>query len=232
MPPRSLTMGKLGGDRPRTARRTAKVSFASGLGFALFVVIWGCGSTPPGQPTTPAAPANPGSAFDRDWGERQLSRVPAVVRLPEASAWHASASGTFTLLEHRATESRLALRVWLAPRLVRPEACEADARLVRPSLPGGDASGVVEARRIDAPAGFDVRLVVGVEPRAGGVHGYALAIGAGTSRCYVAAYETESSGERAAERVAERLAVVVSGVLETLRVPNAEGRVPPPPRVE
>jgi hypothetical protein len=158
--------------------------------------------------------------------------VPAIVRLPEASAWHASASGSFTLLEHRATESRLALRVWLAPRLVRPEACEADARLVRPSLPGGDASGVVEARTIGAPAGFDVHLVVGVEPRAGGVHGYALAIGAGTSRCYVAAYETQGSGERAAERVAERLAVVVSGVLETLRVPNAEVRVQPPPRVE
>ena len=230
-------MGKLGRDRRWTRCRTylRRVNWlrSVSLGFGLSSAIWGCGSAPARQPPRPAAAhADPAPVFDRDWGERDLSRVPAIVRLPDAGAWHASASGTFTLLEHHATQSRLALRVWLAPRLVRPEACEADARLVRPSLPGGDVSGVVEARRLEAPAGFDVRLVVGVEPRAGGVHGYALAIGAGTSRCYLAAYETESSGELAAERVAERLAVVVSGVLETLRVPNAAGRVPPPPRVE
>jgi hypothetical protein len=171
-------------------------------------------------------------AFDRTWGKRELSRLPAVVTLPDASAWHASTSGSFTVLEHRATHSRLALRVTLASRLVRPEQCEADARLARPSLPGADASGVVERRRLPAPSGFDVRLQVGVEPKRDGVYGYALAVGAATSRCYVAAYETESHGEHAAESVADRLAVVVSGVLETMRLSNAEERVPPPPGVE
>jgi hypothetical protein len=154
------------------------------------------------------------------------------VSLPDASAWHATTSGTFTLLEHAATQSSLALRVTLAPRLVRPEQCEAEARLARPRLPGGDASSVVERRTIGAPAGFDVRLLVGVEPSPRGVHGYAFAVGAATSRCYVAAYETASDGEHAAEIVGERLAVVVSGVLETLRVPGAEGRVQLPPGVE
>jgi hypothetical protein len=226
---RSLTMGKLGRERRRTAHFLSALPGA----LALCALIWGCGSTPPSKVAAKPAPATaPADVFDRDWGERDLPRVPAVVRLPDARGWHASASGTFTLLEHRATESRLVLRVWLAPRLVRPERCEADARLARPNLPGGEATGVVEERRLAAPAGFDVRLVVGVEPSGGGVHGYALAVGAATNRCYVAAYETDSAGERADQRVAERLAVVVSGVLETLRVPSAESRALPPPGVE
>jgi hypothetical protein len=156
-------------------------------------------------------------------------QVPVRVRLPDARAWHAATSGSFTVLEHAPTQSWLTLRVWLAPRLVRPEACEAEARLARPSLPvNGDATAIVEQRRIGAPEGFDVRLVVGVEPSATGVRGWALAVGAGTSRCYVGLYETTGAGPRAAVEVADRLALAVSGILETMNVPNADRRVSPP----
>ncbi len=230
MPPLTLTMGKL-----VHARRGTRVFGSNGCVLALFAL--GCGGTLAGAPPRQATPAvtRPPAArddFDRAWGERDLRRVPVLVTLPDARAWHATASGTFTLLEHRSTRSTLALRVALAPRLVKPEQCEADARLARPTLPAIDPSSVVERRALAAPSGFDVRLVVGVTPAPNGVRGYALAIGAGTSRCYVAAFETESAGAGAAERVADRLAVVVSGTLETMRVPNAELRVPPPAGVK
>jgi hypothetical protein len=238
-----LTTGNLGGSPLERPKNLGAITRACLGGFRLLsffaarfstlAVVLGCGSTPATAALPAPAPrAEPGPSFDRNWGRRELRSVPIVVSLPDASGWHAKASGTFTLLEHGGTKSSLALRITLAPRLVRPEQCEADARLARPTLPGGDPSGIVERRKIGAPAGFDVRLVVGVEPRGGGVHGYALAVGAATSRCYVAAYDTEAAGEQAAERVAERLAVVVSGVLETMRVPNAEARVQPLPGVE
>lgn len=230
MPSRSLTMGNLGRERARCAQIPPVLRLlvlATGL-------AWGCGATPRSGPVAPpaASPEPLDEPFAGSFGTRELSRVPAIVSLPDARAWHASTSGTFTLLEHGATHSRLTLRVTLAPRLVRPEQCLTEARLARPSLPGPDDGSSVEQRTIGAPAGFDVRLVVGVAPARGGVHGYALAFGAATSRCYVAVYETDADGEQAAKVVAERLAIVVSGVLETLRVPSAEGRVPPPPGVE
>jgi hypothetical protein len=231
MPPLTLTMGKLPRARPR---RRASGPKSLLLPAALLLACAGEAARPPRTSEPPVAREQlaPSEAFDRDWAERDLRRVPAVVTLPNARAWHASASGTFTVLEQRATHSTLALRVTLAPRLVKPEQCEAEARLARPALPAVDPSSVVERRSLAAPAGFDVRLVVGVTPVPNGVHGYALAIGAGTSRCYVAVFETESEGAGAADRVAERLAVLVSGTLETLRVPSAERYVPPPVGVE
>jgi hypothetical protein len=199
------------------------------------IVLFGCTSAasppahaPPRDPL-PVPKADVPSGFDGPFGERSLARVPARVSLPDARAWHARQSGSFTLLEHPPTHSTLALRVVNAARLVRPEQCEADARLARPSLPASDGTTIVERRALATPEGFDTRLAVGVEPgAAGSVRGFALAIGAATGRCYVACFETESAGPHAAEAVADRLAVMVSGVFETLRVPSAEERAAPP----
>ena len=240
MPALTLTMGNL---RQKPAARSRRPAIWARIhahvgalrAFALAATLGACGGAPPTPaPVVPArAAAVPEvEAFARGWGERTLWRVPLRVALPDARAWHASTSGTFTLLDHAATRSRLALRVTLAPRLVRPAECEAEARLARPSLPQVEPSSVVEQRTIAAPPDFDVRLVVGVEPNADGVRGYALAVGAGTSRCYVAAFETESAGPKAAEHVADRLAVVVSGMFETMSVPNADRRVVPPTGVK
>jgi len=234
MPARTLTMGNLGPRRgvgPVFGRRS-RGQRAGQLAFgAVHLAFFGCGGVAPSaRPPPPANVVTPAvaEAFDRDWAERTIWRVPARVSLPEARAWRASTSGTFTVLEHARTHSVLALRVTLAPRLVRPEQCEAEARLARPSLPRPEPSSIVEQRALAVPLGFDVRLVVGVEAAPGGVHGYALAVGAATGRCYVAAFETASFGPQAAEHVADRLAVVVSGVLETMSVPNSDRRVPPP----
>ena len=192
-------------------------------------------STPPAPAAPPASAPGPSAVtaaqpdFDHDWGIRTLAPVPARVELPDARSWHAHVSGSFTVLEHGPTRSTLVLRVSRAARLVRPEACEREARLVRPSLPASDASSIVERQSLEAPPGFDTRLVVGVEPRAGGsVHGFALAVGAATGRCYVASFETESAGAGAPGTVADRLAAVVSGVFGTLHVSVAEERVQPP----
>lgn len=219
MPSRTLTMGFFG--------------LALGLPPA---ILGGCAAAAPAPPRAAARPPSAvepsgasGAGFDGPFAERSLARVPAHVSLPDARAWHAHPSGSFTLLEHAPTRSTLALRIMTAPRLVRPSECEADARLARPSLPASDGASIVEERALAAPQGFDTRLVVGVEPRGdGSVHGFALAVGAATGRCYVACFETESAGDRAAADVAERLAVVVSGVFETLRVPSAEDRAVPP----
>jgi len=183
----------------------------------------------PAPTANSSASARPQGSFEGPFAERSLARVPARVSLPDARDWHAHPSGSFTLLEHAPTHSTLALRIVNAARLVRPSQCEADARLARPSLPVSDGVNIVERRALAAPEGFDTHVVVAVEPRAGGsVRGFALAIGAATGRCYVACFETESSGPRAADDVADRLAVVVSGVFETLRVPSADERAVPP----
>jgi len=237
MPTRRLTMGYPAGERrtlPGSARAAALALGVLGL-FAGACAGAPASSATPGAPAAsaprPLAPVRGG--FDRDWAERTLARVPLRLALPDARGWHASVSGTFTVLVHAGSHSSLALRVTRAPRLVRPEACESEARLARPSLPELDASNVVEQRRLAAPLGFDTRLRVAVEPgKDGRVHGVALAIGAATGRCYVAAFETEDAGPRAAEDVADRLAIVVSGVFETLHVPDAEERATPPAGVE
>jgi hypothetical protein len=241
MPFGALTMGNLGpklgssgGRRGRLPRhlRAFVLGARACRAFALGTLALGCAGAAPAQAPTPrpsTAPASRSRALDHGWGERVIWQVPVRVRLPDAAAWHATTSGTFTVLEHASTRSSLTLRVALAPRLVRPAECEADARLARPSLPGGaDASAIVDERTILAPEGFDVRLVVGVEPAPKGVRGWALAVGAATSRCYIGSYEALAEGPLAAEEVAERLALAVSGILETMLVPNADRRVSPP----
>lgn len=236
MPSRTLTMGYPADAR----RRTPFPGSVTPLALAVFgLIVGGCAASGvPAHAAPEAAPADKPLApvrgsFDRDWGERLLARVPVRLVLPDARGWHASASGTFTVLTHAGSRSSLALRVGRAARLVRPAACEAEARLLRPSLPAIDASNVVEERALAAPRGFDTHVVVAVEPRDDSrVHGVALAIGAATGRCYVAAFETEGDGPHAAEDVADRLAVVVSGVFETLHVPDAEERATPPAGVK
>jgi hypothetical protein len=219
MPTRTLTMGFFGlvlAAFPGCSPEASPVSVVP--------------SAPGPAPSAGAAGLpEPAALFEGGWAERSLARVPARVSLPDARAWHAHPSGSFTELAHAPTHSTLALRIVNAARLVRPEQCEADARLARPTLPASDGVSVVERRALAAPQGFDTRLVVGVEPRAGGsVRGFALAIGAATGRCFVACFETESAGPHATDLVADRLAVVVSGVFETLRVPSADERVSPP----
>jgi hypothetical protein len=155
----------------------------------------------------------------------ELHAVPALVALPDPSSWRAAREGSFVVLEQRTTSSRIVLRVWKAARLVRPTECEAEARLLRPTLPKTDPTTLLDERSIAAPRGYDVRLFVGVhEAPERGVHGYALAVGAAVGRCYLGVYETWAEGPSAPERVADRLATMVPGFIETLSVEGAEVR--------
>lgn len=199
--------------------------------FLLFPVA--CGSHNPALAATDGEKPNvvpaPPAFEDTAWTAVELESIPARVTLPDARGWHAKRTGSFVALEHHASESALLLRVWRAPRLVKPAECEAEARLARPSLPAVDPALRIEERRLGAPAGFDVRLVVGVQPGSGGsVRGTALAIGAGIGRCYLALYETHAEGPHAAEQVATRLGALVEGTFESIELENAERRVPPP----
>jgi hypothetical protein len=202
----------------------------------MLVCALGCGRPEPAviPVAGPEASSPAGGDFDGvTWSSIELEAIPALITLPDASAWRAQRSGSFVLLSHGATQSTLVLRVWRAARLVRPSECEAEARLARPELPFAETQSRIEERRLEAPSGFDVRLVVAAQPGPGSsVRGSAVAVGAGVGRCYVAAFETFAEGARAMERVADRLGVVVPGVLETVRLEDATRRVPPPPGVK
>jgi hypothetical protein len=189
------------------------------------------GAAPPRPPPAPAGAAEvaPGAASrDTPPGEFrtvELRAVPARVTIPDPGSWRAARDGSFVVLEQRSTNSRIVLRVWKAARLVRPAECEAEARLLRPALPRADPQTLLDARRIAAPADYDVHLVVGVEETSGrGVHGFAIAVGAAVGRCYLGEYETRAEGSHAAELVADRLATMVPGFIETVVVEGAEVR--------
>ena len=155
----------------------------------------------------------------------ELRAVPARVSLPDPGSWRASRAGSFIVLEQRASSSRIVLRVWNAARLVRPSECEAEARLLRPTLPRADPATLLDERRIQVPRDYDVHLRVGVEEAPNRlVHGFALAVGAAVGRCYLAVYETRADGPEAPELVADRLAIVVPAFIETVVIEGVEGR--------
>ncbi len=207
--------------RPRSSRHFAAFfSAALGLGCSPAREQAPAARTPPREGAT--ARDGPSDASPSAFDIVELPSVPVRLRLPSPARWHATREGSFTVLARRESNERLTLRVWRAARLVRPEECETEARRLRSTLPVADPSTVVDSRRIDAPAGYDVRLVVGVEPSAEGVHGYAVAVGAAVSRCYAGVYEIWAGGPGAVERVAEQLAVMVPAVIETLVVPKAD----------
>jgi hypothetical protein len=204
--------------------------FSMGLGAPLGA----CGASLPapvesargGEPSSATPPlAAPRDTLASDFRTIELRAIPARVSLPDPSSWRASREGSFVVLEQRATNSRIVLRVWKAARLVRPAACEAEARLLRPALPRVDPVTLVDERSIAAPRGYDVRLVVTVDDdHRRTVRGLALAVGAAVGRCYLAAYETWAEGASAAEHVADRLATMVPGFVETVQVGSVDAR--------
>ena len=102
--------------------------------------------------------------------------------------------------------------------------CEAQARLARPAIPVVHDEAVVERRAFAAPSGFDTELVVGVEPGARGISGYAIVIGSSVGRCYAAVFTTAVAGAGADEAVASLLGVMVDRVLGGVRVRSVDER--------
>ncbi len=160
-------------------------------------------------------------------GRRVRSRsldFPVELVLPNKASWQIKDGPLWLLLDHGPSSSQLALRTWRAERLVRREDCEAQARLTRPSIPTVREEAIVDRRAFAVPPDFDTELVVGVEPSAQGISGYAMAIGASVGRCYVAIFTTRVEGSKAEEEVAARLGSAVDRMLSGVHVLGIETR--------
>jgi len=194
------------------------------------VATFACASGAPKPPTraAPSTSTSP-SGFPDGAGGRVRSHVldfPVEFTLPNKASWRLTEGPSWLVAEHRSSSSQLALRTWRADRVLRRADCEAQARLGRSSIPIVHDEAVVERYALLAPADFDSELVVGVEPSALGLEGYALVIGASVGRCYAAVFTTRVSGQGAEREVAARLGLVVDRVLSHVRVLRVEERAP------
>ena len=130
---------------------------------------------------------------------------------PTAARWRIDDhSGPWLSATHAASESTLLARSWTEDGRVTHERCEERARLWR-TLPDPARAEEVKARSIDAPAGFDTFVSVGVvtgKPDAP-VSGFAVAFGGHAHRCFAWIYTTTASGPGAGPLLGERLATMV-----------------------
>ena len=186
---------------------------------------------------TPPAPVSPGreppavAPPDADSGVRfatvEVATLPGTVALHDPRRWRATSDGSFTVLEHAPSRSTLTLRVWRSARLVRPEECEAEARLARPALPRPDPEALVDLRELEAPRGFSGSLAVGVEPDPNGTHGFVLGIGAAVGHCFVFAFDTTADGANAVTTVAHRLRAAADQIAPSVTLRDVDERVRP-----
>ena len=151
---------------------------------------------------------------------------PIELVLPNKESWQIVEGPSWWTADHAPSASQLALRTWRADRLVRRAECEAQARLSRPAIPALHDEALIERRALSAPPDFDTEIVVGVEPTARGISGYALAVGASVGRCYAAVFTTRVSGKDAEAEVAARLGLVVDRILSRVRVRSVDERAP------
>jgi len=151
---------------------------------------------------------------------------PIELSLPDKQGWSITEGPTWLVADHASTSSRLAVRTWRAERMVQRAECEAQARLGRPTIPIVRDEAVVDRHALSAPADFDDELVVGVEPDALGISGYALVFGASVGRCYAAIFTTSVRGKDAELEVAARLGLAVDRILSRVRMRSVDERAP------
>ena len=195
------------------------------------LVAAGCASAPPNArpvhgPESRRAEQNalPSELSDSAWGNVESRRQSLVVSLPVRAGWRVDDDAEpWFLARHAATGSELRLRTWIAPRQVRAEECQAQARLWRPSIPAIEDETVVR-RRLRAPDDFFGEVVVVVEPGTNGLEGHVLAFGASVGRCYAAVFATHVSGAGSEEVLGRRLVLIVEGVFARVRLRGVEDR--------
>jgi len=194
------------------------------------VALAGCGSARPRSPEPAARADSQAQTEFLDGPPRRVrSRTldfPIELVLPGGGGWQIAEGPTWLVADHRSSSSQLALRTWRAERLVRRAECEAQARLARPTIPTVHEDTVVDRHALPAPEDFDTELVVGIEPSAHGIEGYALVMGATVGRCYAAIFTTNVSGKDAEREVALRLGLVVDRILSHIRVRSVDERAP------
>jgi hypothetical protein len=145
------------------------------------------------------------------WGTFKSERFELQLPLPDGRGWRIDDhTGPWLSATHAATESALVVRSWTEDGRVTRERCEERARLWR-TFPDPARAEEVKARSIDAPAGFDTFVSIGVlagkpdQP----IAGFALAFGGHAHRCFAWAYTTFARGPGAGLLLGERLATMV-----------------------
>lgn len=204
---------------------------------ALALALVACSPKPP--PASPAAPlppqpppapkTSPGIA-DRAWGTVTSARFSVTLALPERKDWQIEdVKETWWTARHAPSASELAVKTWRTSRLARREDCQKQIALWRPKAPNPEAqpATVVDRRPLDAPAGYQTELVVGVRRTGneGEIEGYALAVGHTIGQCYAALYTTRAVGGSAEATVGERLALFGDAVLPRIQRLGVEDRV-------
>jgi hypothetical protein len=197
--------------------------------FGIFVMVTACSGASVKGPASVASGAHPvqASRFPEAGSERVRSRkldLPLELMLPEKATWIVTEGPSWLEIEHFQSSSRFAFRTWRAERLVRRVDCAAQARLLRPTIPIANDESIIDRRPFVAPAGFDSELVVGVEPSAQGVTGYAVVFGASVGFCYAALFTTTVGGAGAEQEVAARLGVAVDRVFSSVRTRTVDDR--------
>jgi hypothetical protein len=181
----------------------------------LTLLVAGCAPPPlPPAPPPPAPapePIAPPAAAPEAWGTYRSARFQLELPLPDGRGWRIDDhSGPWLSATHAATESAIVVRSWTEDGRATRERCEEQARLWR-TLPDPARADEVKARSMEAPAGFDTFVSVGVlaskpdEP----VSGFAVAFGGHGHRCFAWAYTTTARGPGAGAVLGDRLGAMV-----------------------
>ena len=190
---------------------------------------------PPPRPSASAPPPAPPPLSGLPWGTFHSERFELLLPLPDGRAWRIDDHrGPWLSATHAASESALVVRSWTEDGRVNRQRCEERARLWR-TFPDPARAMEVKARSVDAPAGFDTFVSIGVltgkpeEP----IAGFALAFGGHGHRCFAWAYTTLARGAGAAELLGEQLATMVERslgkvVIESELVPRIPREAPDP----
>jgi hypothetical protein len=188
------------------------------------VALLGCEpAQPPAPPPPPApapAPAPPPAFATGAAGTFRSERFALRLPLPDGSAWRIDDhQGPWLTATHAASASTLIVRSWTEDGRATRARCEERARLWR-KLPERAGADIMQERAIDAPPGFDTRLLVGVVSGKPGapISAFALAMGAHAHRCFVWSYTTTAQGLGAEQVVGERLATMVEASLAKVRM--------------
>jgi len=181
--------------------------------------------SPPVLPRSPPAAPPPSSPplASAAWGTFRSERFGVELPLPDGRAWRIDDhGGSWLSATHAASESALVVRSWTEDGRATRERCEERARLWR-TFPDPARAEQVEARSIDAPAGFDTFVSIGILPGKPDepVSGFALAFGGHGHRCFAWAYVTRAAGPGAAVLLGERLSTMVERSLGRVVIESA-----------
>jgi hypothetical protein len=199
------------------------------------LLLTACEAAPPpvAPPPPPAAPPDvpaPSPSFGGSGGTFRSERFGLRLPLPDGAAWRLDDhGGPWLTATHAASASTLQVRSWTEDGRATRARCEERARMWQ-RLPERAGAEILQDRAVDAPAGFDTRLLVGLVPGRPGapIAAFALAFGAHAHRCFAWIYGTSAAGPGAERVLGERLAAMVEASLA--RVAQENELVPRIPR--